>query len=290
MQKAQKKKKQRPEQHQNKQPGLEHKLKPLPEFFDGNFTKGFKLKDKVCIITGGDSGIGKAVAVSFAREGAIVVIAYLDEKIDAQETAQFITENFSAEVLMIGEDIRTEKSCKKIIHKVVKTFGRIDVLVNNAAVQYDTESIEDLKAKELEKVFEVNVFSMYYLVKHALPYMAKGSSIINTSSVTAYRGSGHLLHYSASKGAIISFTRSLSANLAPKGIRVNAVAPGPVWTPLIAASVKAKKVATFGSDTPLGRAGEPFEIAPCYVFLASEDAAYMTGQVLHPNGGEIVNG
>ena len=290
MQKSQKKKKQRPAQKQDTQPGLEHEMKPRPEFFDGNFKRGERLKDKVCVITGGDSGIGKAVAVSFAREGAIVIITYLNEKKDAQHTAEFIMEHFAAECLLIKADIRTEKNCKKIIKKIMDVYGRIDVLVNNAAVQYETDTIEDIKEKELKKVFDVNVFSMFYLCKHALPYMESGSSIINTSSVTAYRGSSHLLHYSSAKGAIVSFTRSLSANLAEKKIRVNGVAPGPVWTPLIVASFEPEKVATFGSETPLGRAGEPYEIAPSYVFLASDDSKYMTGQFLHPNGGEIING
>jgi NAD(P)-dependent dehydrogenase (short-subunit alcohol dehydrogenase family) len=290
MQKGNKTKVIRPPQHQASQPGMEFKMKPTPDFFDGKLTMGNKLVQKVCVITGGDSGIGRAISVSFSREGAKTVLIYLNEQKDAKDTCDFIKRNFSEDCLSIKADIRKERNCKKIIDKVVKVYGRIDVLVNNAGIQYPQEKLENIQSSDLLNTFETNVFSMFYLSKYAMPYLKKGASIINTASVTAYRGSAQLIDYAASKGAIVSFTRSLSANLAKKGIRVNGVAPGPVWTPLIPASFKANKVAKFGSDVPLARAGEPYEVAPSYVFLASSDSSYMTGQFLHPNGGEIING
>lgn len=277
----------RPEQSQAKQPGSEDKMKPLPEFKPRE--TGLKLKDKVALITGGDSGIGRAVAVAFAHEGAAVLISYLNEHRDAKKTIEEI-ENAGGRAIAVAGDISDEKHCKAIVGQAVREFGQLDIVVNNAAVQYPQESLEDITADQLEKTFKTNIFSHFYVTKAALKHLQPGSSIICTTSVTAYRGSDHLIDYAATKAAIVGFVRSLSASLAEKKIRVNGVAPGPVWTPLIPATFPAEHVAKFGSDVPLKRAGEPNEIAPCYVFLASEDASYMTGQVLHPNGGEIING
>lgn len=289
MQKANRKKDIRPPQHQNRQPGIESRMKPLPVAGREIVSASGRLQGKVAVITGGDSGIGKAVALAFAAEGADVVIAYLDEDDDAKQTAKQI-ETYGRKALLIAGDIGREKHCEKIVRQTVQQFGKIDILVNNAAVQYPQKSILDITAEQLLKTFTVNIFSQFYLAKAVLPHMGRGSSIINTTSVTAYRGSGHLVDYSSTKGAIVGFTRSLSSMLADKGIRVNGVAPGPIWTPLIPATFRKGDVAKFGSDVPLKRVGQPVEVAPCYVFLASEDASYMTGQILHPNGGEIVNG
>lgn len=291
MQKSSKKKPLRPPQAQRQQPGIEKKMRPLPQFEKATAPAGQRLQDKVAVITGGDSGIGRAVAVAFAREGADVVIAYLNEEVDARETQRLVEER-GRRALLIAGDVGKEKHCQRIVQQAIKKFGKLDIVVNNAAVQYEQQSLEDITAEQLQRTFATNIFSHFYLTKAALPYLAKekGSCIINTTSVTAYRGSAHLIDYAATKGAIVAFTRSLSSALAEKGIRVNAVAPGPIWTPLIPASFKAQAVSQFGSDVPLKRAGEPAEVAPCYVFLASADASYITGQVLHPNGGEIVNG
>lgn len=289
MQKGNKKKQVRKPQHQQR-PGIERKLTPQP-IFDYPDKKGTgKLKGKIALITGADSGIGKAVAVLFAKEGADIAIAYLNEHRDARDTATIIQKKYNRKCLLIPGDLANEKHCKAVIKKVVKEYKRIDLLVNNAALHYENKNLEDLTTHELLKTFGTNIFSFFWLTREALPYMKKNSSIINTASVTAYRGSGGLIDYASTKGAIVSFTRSLSANLIKKGIRVNGVAPGPIWTPLIASSFPKKKVAQFGSDVPMGRAGEPVEIAPAYLFLASEDASYITGQFLHPNGGEIING
>jgi NAD(P)-dependent dehydrogenase (short-subunit alcohol dehydrogenase family) len=290
MQKQNKKKPERPKQKQNTQPGIESKMKPLPEFYDHSYRSSGKLAGKIALITGGDSGIGRAVAVHFASEGATVAILFLNEKKDAQLTEEFIRVNFNAECMSIQCDLRSEKICNSAVQKVIKKFGRLNILVNNAAVQFPQEKPEDITAAQLEKTFKTNIFPMFYLTKAALPQMKKGDVIINTSSVTAYRGSAELIDYSSTKGAIVSFTRSLASNLADRGIRVNGVAPGPIWTPLIPASFDAKHVQEFGSEVPLKRAGEPKEVAPTYVFLASEDASYITGQIIHVNGGEIVNG
>lgn len=278
-----------PPQTQERQPGKESKMKPQPEFHPKLNKNQGKLQDKVAVITGGDSGIGRAVAVAFAEEGADVVIVYLEEHQDAKETAKAVQEAGRSALLIAG-DISKESFCKKVIDKTLKKFDRIDVLVNNAAVQYETETPTDITKEQLLKTFGINVFGAFYLTIAAIPHMKKGASIINSTSVTAYRGSYHLIDYSSTKGALVSFTRSMSAALADKGIRVNAVAPGPIWTPLIPASFDKKAVVKFGKDTPMKRPGEPNEVAPCYVFLASEDASYMSGQVLHPNGGEIING
>ena len=289
MQKVSPKKQLRKPQYQNR-PGSEQKMKPQPVFDYPEIKGNNKLKNKIAFITGGDSGIGKAVAILFAKEGADIAIAYLNEHKDAKETKQIIEETYRKNCLLIPGDIGREKHCISAVNKVIKQYGRIDILVNNAAIHYANKSLEDLSTKELLKTFETNIFSYFWITKAALSYMKKGSCIINSSSVTAYRGSGGLIDYASTKGAIVSFTRSLSSNLVEKGIRVNGVAPGPVWTPLIPSSFDAKKVAQHGSDVPLQRAGEPVEIAPSYLFLACNDSSYMTGQFLHPNGGEIVNG
>ena len=288
-QKLQKKKVQRPPQRQKKQPGLEYKMKPRPEFEDAAYRGAGKLHEKVALITGGDSGIGRAVAVAFAKEGAHVVIVYLNEHRDAQETCVQV-EKYGRECLLISGDISDESFCQKAVRQTIRKWKRLDILVNNAAVQFPQKSIEKISAKQLERTFSTNIFSHFYMVKAALKHLKEGASIINTTSVTAYRGSQHLVDYASTKGAIVSFTRSLAHMLVEKGIRVNGVAPGPIWTPLIPATFPAKAVSQFGSDVPMGRAGEPEEVAPSYVFLASDDASYMTGQILHPNGGEIVNG
>lgn len=288
MQKSNKKQTLRPPQRQQRQPGLEHKMKPLPDAEPQTAPAG-RLQDKVALITGGDSGIGRAVALAFAEQGAHVAIAYLDETDDANVTAEGIRAR-GREALLIAGDLSRERHCEKVVRQTVKMFGRIDILVNNAAVQYPQKKFEDITAEQLLKTFSVNIFPHFYLTRFALPHIPRGGSIINTTSVTAYRGSAHLVDYSATKGAIVSFTRSLSSMLAEKGIRVNGVAPGPIWTPLIPATFPPDHVANFGSDVPLKRAGEPAEVAGCYVFLASAEANYITGQILHPNGGEIVNG
>jgi NAD(P)-dependent dehydrogenase (short-subunit alcohol dehydrogenase family) len=287
MQKAGKKKPLRKPQTQRR-PGAEHKMKPSPEVRT-EYPGSGRLAGRVALITGGDSGIGRAVAVLFAKEGARVAIAYLSERQDAEETKAMV-EQHGAECIIIPGDLSREKNCKTAVAKAVKKFGKIDVLVNNAAVHYEEDSIEDIVTENLLKTFSTNFFSYFWVTKAALAHMAEGSCIINTSSVTAYRGSGGLIDYASTKGAIVSFTRSLAANLVKRKIRVNGVAPGPIWTPLIASTFDGKKVSTFGSDVPMERAGEPSEVAPSYLFLACEDSSYITGQFLHPNGGEIING
>ncbi|QNL48359.1 SDR family oxidoreductase [Olivibacter sp. SDN3] len=277
----------RPKQSQQKQPGEETKMRPRPQTVPTDSSR--KLAGKIAIITGGDSGIGKAVALAFAQQGAHLVLSYLNEHQDAETTAKEIKKT-GAKVLLMAGDVGDESHCKKIIEETIKTFGKLDILINNAAIHYPKEHLTEITGRQLKKTFGVNVFSQFYLTKAALPHLKRGSAIICTTSVTAYRGSHHLIDYAATKGAIVSFVRSLSASLADMGIRVNGVAPGPIWTPLIPASFPEDHVAKFGSDVPLGRAGEPSEIAPCYVFLASNDGNYMTGQILHPNGGEIING
>ena len=284
-----KQKKLQPPQHQRRQPGREHKMKPRPRAEDVKHRGSGKLQGKVAIITGGDSGIGRAVVIAFAKEGANVSIVYLEELKDANETKGLVEEH-GAKCLLIKGDVGQEEFCQEAVAQTVKAFGRLDILVNNAAEQHPQDSIEKITEKQLEQTFRTNIFSFFFMAKAAMKHLKKGAVIINTTSVTAYKGSGHLLDYSSTKGAITSFTRSLSEALIDKCVRVNAVAPGPVWTPLIPSTFPAKEVETFGSDVPLGRAGQPEEIAPSYVFLASDDSSYMTGQVLHPNGGTIVNG
>ncbi|MFZ3589187.1 SDR family oxidoreductase [Bacillus sp. DJP31] len=278
-----------PPQHQNRQPGLESEMNPLPKFVDPAYRGSGKLKGKVAIITGGDSGIGKSVAIYFAKEGAQVSIVYLDEHEDANETKSLI-EKEGSQCLLIPGDIGKEEFCQEIVNQTIQVFGKIDILINNAAEQHPQKSIVDITAEQLEKTFRTNVYSYFFLTKAALPHLKGGSAIINTASITAYAGNETLLDYSATKGAIVTFTRSLSQQLVGSGIRVNGVAPGPIWTPLIPSTFTSEEVSTFGADTPMKRPGQPCELGPSYVFLASEDSAYMTGQMLHSNGGKIVNG
>lgn len=278
-----------PPQKQERQPGIEAEMRPRPKAEDKAQKGSGKLSGKVALVTGGDSGIGRAAAIAFAKEGADVAVVYLDEHQDAEETRRLIEEK-GRRCLTIAGDVGDEKFCRKAVERTVRELGRLDVLVNNAAEQHEQQGLEDISAEQLEKTFRTNIFAYFYMAKAALPHLGEGGSIINTTSVTAYRGSGHLIDYASTKGAIVAFTRSLAQNLAERKIRVNGVAPGPIWTPLIPASFDEEKVRSFGQDVPLGRPGQPEEVAPSYVFLASDDASYMTGQVLHPNGGEIING
>jgi NAD(P)-dependent dehydrogenase (short-subunit alcohol dehydrogenase family) len=283
-----KEKKLQPPQQQEA-PGVEAQMEPKPKADDAQYRGSGKLKDKVALITGGDSGIGRAVAIAFAKEGADVALVYLKEHQDAKET-QNLVENQGRRAIPIAGDITDEAFCQQVIQQTVDEFGKLDILINNAAEQHPQENIEDISQEQLERTFRTNIFSMFYLTKAAVKHLRPGSAIINTTSVTAYKGSKQLLDYSSTKGAIVAFTRSLSQNLVGKGIRVNAVAPGPIWTPLIPSTFPAEKVESFGAQVPMQRAGQPEEVAPSYVFLASDDSSYMSGQVLHPNGGEIING
>lgn len=275
-----------PNQSQS-QPGKQSKMHPEPEIIRKDYKGSDKLKNKVALITGGDSGIGRSVALHFAREGADVAIIYLEEDKDALDTKKLV-EKEGQKCLIIEGDLTDEKFSKTAVEKCIKTFKKLNILVNNAAMQFPKNKITEISADQLQKTFQTNIFAMFYITKEAMAHLSEGDVIINTSSVTAYRGSHHLLDYSSTKGAIVSFTRSLSANLAEKKIRVNGVAPGPIWTPLIPATFD--DVTEFGQDTPLGRAGQPSEVAPAYVFLASSDSSYITGQMIHVNGGEIING
>jgi NAD(P)-dependent dehydrogenase (short-subunit alcohol dehydrogenase family) len=286
MQHGQKKRKIRPAQAIKKKQGKEKQMQPQPVFEKDR--DALRLRNKIAIITGGDSGIGKAVAIAFAKEGADIVIAYHADNEDARSTAARV-ESIGQQCLLIAGDISKPAHCKKIVQQTIDRFGKLDILVNNAGIQFPQKELSAITPDQLKKTFETNIVAMFYLVQAAEPFLQEGASIINTTSVTAYRGSSHLLDYSATKGAIVSFTRSLSAYFAKHNIRVNGVAPGPVWTPLIPATFPPSHVSSFGSDTPLGRAGEPVEMAGSYVFLASDEASYITGQVIHPNGGEIVN-
>jgi NAD(P)-dependent dehydrogenase (short-subunit alcohol dehydrogenase family) len=279
---------QRPAQHQNQQPGRESEMTPQPQAEDFKYQGSGKLRDKVALITGGDSGIGRAAAIAYAKEGADVAIVYLNEHEDAEKTKQMIEKEGRSCLTMAG-DVGDEKFCQQAVQQTVDKFGRLDILVNNAAEQHPKESIEEISAEQLERTFRTNIFSMFYLTKAALPHLKEGSAIINTTSVTAYKGSEQLLDYSSTKGAIVAFTRSLSQSLIKKGIRVNGVAPGPIWTPLIPSTFPEDKVKEFGKQVPMGRAGQPEEVAPSFVFLASDDSSYMAGQILHPNGGVVVN-
>lgn len=278
-----------PPQHQDQQPGREAPMRPQPQDDMRGYRGADKLAGKAAIVTGGDSGIGRAVAIAFAKEGADVTVVYLDEHEDAEHTRKEI-EFQGRRCLLLPGDIGDEDFTAEVVRQTLQAFGRLDVVVNNAAEQHPQDSLLKISRAQLEQTFRTNLFAMFDLCRHALPHLEAGATIINTTSVTAYRGSHHLIDYSATKGAIVSFTRSLSQSLASRGIRVNAVAPGPIWTPLIPSTFEADEVAEFGAKEPLGRAGQPDEIAPSFVFLASADSSYMTGQVLHPNGGEIVNG
>jgi NAD(P)-dependent dehydrogenase (short-subunit alcohol dehydrogenase family) len=275
-----------PAQKQDRQPGRESKMRPQPDY-EPKFPGCGRLKDKVALITGGDSGIGRAVAVAMAREGARIAIVYLEEHSDADKTLKLVEQEGSHGIKFAG-DIGDEEFCSRVVDDTVKTYGHLDILVNNAAEQHEVDDPLELSAAQIERTFRTNVFSFFFLVKAALRHMRKGASILNTTSITAFQGHKTLLDYSATKGAIVSMTRSLSEALIEKGIRVNAVAPGPIWTPLIPASFDADHTAKHGSAAPMQRAGQPNEVAPCFVFLASEDASYISGQVLHPNGGTVV--
>jgi NAD(P)-dependent dehydrogenase (short-subunit alcohol dehydrogenase family) len=283
------KRRQRPPQHQRRQPGRESAMRPRPEATNDSSRPSGRLLGRVAIISGGDSGIGRAVAVAFAREGADVTVAYLDEHDDAKETAEMVRAT-GRRCLLLAGDIGSEPFCRRVVANTIRKLKRLDIVVNNAAEQHPAKSLADISRDQLERTFRTNIFSYFFLAKAALPHLRKGAAIINTTSVTAYRGSAGLVDYAATKGAIVAFTRSLAMQLVERGIRVNGVAPGPVWTPLIPSTFPAKKVASFGSDVPMARAGEPAEIAPAFVFLASDEASYFTGQVLHPNGGEVING
>ena len=278
-----------PAQSQSHSPALESEMVPSPQYDDPNYRGSDKLKDKIALITGGDSGIGRSTAVLFAKEGADVAISYLNEHGDAEKTKAEV-ESYGRRCLLMPGDISSEPFCAEIVQKTVNEFGRIDVLVNNAAEQYleNPQTLEDIDSAQLGSIFSTNIFSMFYLVKAAVPHMKEGSTIINTTSINAYRGHGTLLSYSTTKGAILAFTRSLAEPMLEKGIRVNAVAPGPIWTPFIPESFDEDMVEGFGKQVPMQRPGQPKEVATCFVFLASNDSSYMTGQVLHPNGGVVV--
>lgn len=277
-----------PKQGQS-QPGRESEMKPEPEIIRDNYKGSEKLKGKVALITGGDSGIGRAVAVHFAREGANIAIIYLEEDEDARKTKEMV-EGEGTQCLIISGDIRDKKFCEQSIQKVIGRFDTLNILVNNAAEQHVRQGIEEIDLETMERTFQTNIISMFYLTQNVVKHMKKGDSIINTTSVVAYQGRKYLIDYGATKGAIVGFTRSLNDDLAPDGIRVNAVAPGPIWTPLIPATFDEDHVAEFGKSTTMGRPGQPSEVAPAYVFLASEDASYISGQVIHVNGGEPAGG
>lgn len=273
-----------PPQHQDRQPGIEAEMDPEPLYDDPEYVGSGKLRDKVALITGGDSGIGRAVAIAYAKEGADVAILYLDEHQDAEKTRRLVAEK-GRRCLTIAGDVGDPEFCCRAVQQVIDEFGKLDILVNNAAQQYITGGIEEITVEQLEKVFRTNIFGYFFMVKAALPHLPAGGAVVNTTSVEANTPQAKLMDYASTKGAILTFTRGLAKELIEKGIRVNAVAPGPIWTPLIPASFPAEDIKEYGADTPMKRAGQPCEMAPCYVFLASHDASYMVGQCLHPNGG-----
>lgn len=278
-----------PPQHQNHRPGSETEMHPQPEFESNAYKAAGKLKGKVALITGGDSGIGRAVAVHYAKEGADVSIVYLNEHQDAEETKRQV-EQEGRKCILIAGDVGDDAFCRDAVKETVEKLGKLDILVNNAAEQHPQKKIEDITKEQLERTFRTNIFGMFYMTQAAMPHLSKGSAIINTTSITAYRGSPQLLDYASTKGAIVAFTRSLSMNVVGQGIRVNAVAPGPIWTPLIPSTFPADQVSEFGSTQPMKRPGQPEELAPAYVYLASSDSSYVSGQVIHVNGGEVING
>ncbi len=276
-----------PEQSQDRQPGFEYLMVPRPVFDNPNYIGTGKLKDKVAIITGGDSGLGRAAAVAFAKEGAKLVIPYYDEHIDAEETKEYINA-LGGECILLSGDISDRKFCKKIVDTAIQNFGKINILVNNAGVQYQQDSLECISDEQFDRTMKVNIYGMFYLTKEALPYMKSGDSIINLSSVTTFYGDPQLIDYVTTKGAIVGFTRALARNLALKNIRVNAIAPGFFWTPLQPACWVKEKIPSLGANAAMARGANPYELAPTFVFLASDDSSYVTGQVLHNNGGEVM--
>src|SRR3712207_3047022 len=281
-------KQKQPPQQQDQRPGLESEMTPKPVAEDPRHRGGGKLQGKVALITGGDSGIGRAVAVAFAKEGTDSGIVYLNEHSDAEETRKLVEKHGRLCVLIPG-DVGDENFCRQTVERTVRELGRLDCLVNNAAEQHPQENFEDIDREQLERTFRTNIFSMFYLTKAALKHMKEGATVINTASITAYEGNPMLVDYSSTKGAIVAFTRALSKSLVKRGIRVNGVAPGPIWTPLIPSTFPPDKVEEFGTNTPMGRVGQPEEVANCFVFLASDDSSYIAGQFLHPNGGKVVN-
>lgn len=276
-----------PPQHQMKQPGIESIMFPRPIYDNPDYKSSGKLSNKIAVITGGDSGIGRAVSVAFAKEGADVAIVYLYERSDALETKAAV-EKYGHQCLLIEGDLTNEHFSMKVVNDTLQRYGHIDILINNIGVQFPQDSILDISSEQLERTFKTNIFSFFYMTKAVLPHLKRGSTIINTASITAYQGKKQLIDYSSTKGAIVSFTRSLSLSLVNQGIRVNAVAPGPTWTPLIPSSYSAEEVKSFGLEVPMKRAGQPYELAPVYVYLASEDSSDVSGQVLHVNGGAMV--
>jgi NAD(P)-dependent dehydrogenase (short-subunit alcohol dehydrogenase family) len=276
-----------PPQHQDRRPGLESRMTPEPMYEDPDYRAAGKLEGKTALITGGDSGIGRATAVLYAKEGADVAIVYLNEHQDAETTKRRV-EELGRRCIAIAGDVGDPAFCRQAVERTVRVLGKLDILVNNAAEQHPKQNLEEVSPEQIERTFRTNIFGYFFMTQAALPHLKEGGAVINTTSVTAYRGSGHLMDYAATKGAIVAFTRSLAQKLVEKGIRVNGVAPGPIWTPLIPSTFPPEKVASFGANTPMKRAGQPCEVAPCFVFLASGDSSYIAGQILHPNGGEPV--
>ena len=276
-----------PEQSQNQQPGMEYQMNPLPIFDDPNYVGSGKLRDKVAIVTGGDSGLGRACSIAYVKEGAKVAIVYLNEDRDAKDTKEYI-DKLGGECILIRADISIHDNCKKIVDTVMNKYGKIDILVNNAGVQYQKDRLEDISDEQFDWTLKVNLYGMFYLTKEVLPYMKSGASIINLSSVTTFYGEPQLIDYVTTKGGIVGFTRALARNLALKNIRVNAIAPGYFWTPLQPACWEAEKIPSLGANAAMARGAMPYELAPTFVFLASNDSSYMTGQVMHVNGGEVM--